>query len=173
MTPNRTNTAAHELVELLKSLISLQESLHAVIEVKLQAMRRADVEGMIAAARSESELTAKFSDLDATRRSVVDRLCSQYGTPAIEDGRPVRLSTLRKRFDAPLAGRIAKLAETLKERMLKVAESNRVVELASRELLVHFKTLFEAMVQDESQPTYSAGGGVSRAKGPRVLDAVG
>ena len=173
MTTNAPGKVAHELIALLGELTSLQGSLHGVIAVKLQAMRRADVEGMIAAAHRESELTTRFAALDASRRDIVQRLCDAVGAPAIEGGRPVRLSTLCKKLGGPAADSISRLAATLKDRMLKVADSNRVVELASRELLAHFKCLFEAMVQDESQPTYSSGGGVSRAKGPRVLDAVG
>lgn len=167
------NDTARELIALIAELVALQESLHGVIAVKLEAMRRADVEGMIAAAHRESELTAKFSTLDAARKDIVTRLCTALAVPAFEGGRPIRLSTLCRKLETPIARQVVALAEALKERMLKVAESNRVVEIASRELLAHFKTLFEAMVQDEAPPTYGAAGGVNRNKGPRVLDAVG
>jgi hypothetical protein len=62
----------------------------------------------------------------------------------------------------------------LREEMLKLAETNRVVELVCREMLAHFKMLFSAMVQSEEDgPTYSPTGEMGPSKGTRVFDAVG
>ena len=58
--------------------------------------------------------------------------------------------------------------------MLKVAETNRVVDLVSREMLAFFKAVFTAIVKDDTAPRpYSAGGEMGTPAGARVLDAVG
>lgn len=172
--PVKTLAPVGELVELLAELIARHESLHAVVALKLEAMRRADVEGMLAAAHREGELTAGVGELDARRREIVSRACAALGLPPTERGRPIRLSLIAGRLDAASRDRLLRLAQTLRERMLKVAELNRVVELVSREMLAHFKTLFTAMIQDGQAPgTYSAAGGVERDAGPLMLDAVG
>ena len=166
--------SALELSALLSELTSLQESLHGVITIKLEAMRRSDVEGMIAASHREGELATRAAELDQNRKQIVARLCETLEIAAEPQGRPIRLSAIISRLDPSLRPRIANLAAMLRERMLKVAESNRVVELVSREMLAHFKALFAAMTQDdEAVCTYSAAGNVDRANGPRMLDAVG
>lgn len=166
--------AIRDLAALLTELVALQESVHAVISIKLESMRRADVEGMLAAAHREGELTSKIAEIDIRRKQIVGQLCTALGLPATERGRPIRMSTIAHRLDRAACDHLLHIAQTLRERMLKVAEINRVVELVSREMLAHFKTLFSAMVLDQETPgTYSAIGGVDRGSGSLVLDAVG
>lgn len=163
-----------ELSALFGELTALQESLHGVITIKLEAMRRSDVDGMLAASHREGELAAKAEQLDETRKQIVTRICLVLGIAPEAGGRPVRLSSILSRLDPSLRPRLAQLAAALRERMLKVAEANRVVELVCREMLAHFKALFAAMTQDEENvEVYSAAGGATRTGGPRVLDAVG
>lgn len=159
---------------LLEGLAARQESLHRVICGKLEAMRRADVEGMIAASHCEGELTNEVTLLDAQRRDVAAELCTEIGIPATERGRPASLRRIAARLSEPERIRIVKSADLLRERMLQVAEANRVVELVSREMLAFFKAVFTAIVRDDSAPrVYSACGEVGTAAGARVLDAVG
>lgn len=163
-----------DLASLLAELIAMQESLHAVVAIKLESMRKADVDGMLAAAHREGELTAKIGETDSRRRDLVARLCSGLGLPSTERGKPIRLSLIASRLERTSSNHLLKLAQVLRDRMLKVAEINRVVELVSREMLAHFKTLFSAMIQDGEMPgTYSAVGAVDRGASPLMLDAVG
>lgn len=162
------------LAALLEELTARQESLHRVIRGKLEAMRRADVEGMIAASHREGESTNEVALLDAQRREIAAELCVEIGIPAMERGRPASLRKIAARLREADRTRIVKLADLLRERMLQVAEANRVVELVSREMLAFFKAVFTAIVKDDAAPrVYSACGEMGAAAGARVLDAVG
>jgi len=163
-----------ELAELIKQLINIQIALRAVVREKLDAMRRSDTDGMLKAARREGDMAAEVSALDEKRSDIVSRLCAALEMPAIHDGAAVPLRALTEVLEPESASVLANLANRLREEMLKLAEANRVVELVSREMLAHFKTLFSAMVQDDDDaPTYSAAGEVGPAAGARVLDAIG
>ncbi|MFH1416788.1 MAG: flagellar export chaperone FlgN [Planctomycetota bacterium] len=165
---------AGELAELIKQLINIQIALRAVVQAKLDAMRRSDTDAMLKAARREGNMAAEVSALDEKRGDIVSRLCAALGMPAVHNERTVPLRALTEVLDPESARPLANLANRLREEMLKLAEANRVVELVSREMLAHFKTLFSAMVQDEDEaPTYSAAGQVGPVVGARVLDAIG
>ena len=163
-----------ELTELIKQLINIQIALRAVVQEKLDAMRRSDTDAMLRAARREGDMAAEVSALDEKRGDIVSRLCTALEMPAVHDGIAVPLRALTEVLEPESARPLANLANRLREEMLKLAEANKVVELVSREMLAHFKTLFSAMVQDEDDaPTYSAAGEVGPAAGARVLDAIG
>lgn len=174
MSAATVTTLVDRLAELLENLTARQAALHAVIRGKLEAMRRADVEAMIAATHREGELTSEVTALDGQRRELAAKLSEALSRSASERGRRMSLRSLAARLDAVQRARILKLADTLRRRMLDVAEANRVVELVSREMLTFFKDVFSAMVRDDESPlTYSAGGELGAAFGARVLDAVG
>ncbi len=167
-------TLIDRLAGLLEELSARQESLHFVIRGKLEAMRRADVEAMIAASHREGELTNEVTALDDQRREIVGELFDAMKLTGPDRGRTMSLRTIASRLDETQRPRIVKLANILRERMLEVAEANRVVELVSREMSAFFKDVFTAIVSDGHAPlTYSAGGEVGAATGSRVLDAVG
>lgn len=174
MSTASVTTLVDRLAASLEELAVRQESLHRVIRGKLEAMRRADVEGMIAASHREGELTNEVTLLDAQRRDVAAELCAEIGIPPAERGRPASLRRIAARLGDVDRPRIVKLADLLRERMLQVAEANRVVELVSREMLAFFKAVFTAIVRDDGAPrVYSACGEMGAAAGARVLDAVG
>ena len=169
-----STTPVDRLAAILEELAARQTELHGVIRGKLDAMRRADVEGMIAASHREGELVNEVTLLDAQRREIAAELCAEIGIHSVERGRPASLRRIAARLGAVDRPRIIKLADLLRERMLKVAEANRVVELVSREMLAFFKAVFTAIVKDDATPRlYSACGEIGTPPGARVLDAVG
>jgi hypothetical protein len=171
---SNTSRPAEELTALIERLADKQAELRAAVQAKLETMRRCDVEGMMTASRREAVLTAEAAALDQRRQEVVSRLCAALALPKGTNARRVTLRTLIPKLELAAAKRLAKAAERLRAEMLKLAEANRVVDLVCREMMVHFKALFTAMVQSESDPsTYSRGGEVDPAAGARVLDAVG
>jgi hypothetical protein len=93
---------------------------------------------------------------------------------AQEAGQEIALRSLARRMAPQWRDRLLSLSDELRERMLKVAESNRVVEMVCQEMSLHFKSLFAAMMNDGIDGgTYSDRGRVGVAGGARVLDAVG
>jgi hypothetical protein len=168
------NTLVDRLAELLEKLTAKQESIRAVIRKKLEAMRRADVEAMIAASHREGELVNDVTGLEVERREISEKLGEVAGARGTARGRGLPLRVIAAQLDDADRARITRLADALRRRMLEVAEANRVVELVSREMLAFFKDIFTAIVRDGAAPlTYSAGGEIGAPVGARVLDAVG
>jgi len=174
MNQKQVEQSAAELISMLRQLVELQEQLHGAIREKLAAMRRCDPDEMMAAAQREGELVAQVTAIDERRKKTVEGLCCSLDMPKAAAIEYVTLRALAARLDAKLRGPLLQMGQALRERMLKVAESNRVVEMVCREMLSHFKTLFSAFMQNEDGPqTYSSRGAADAGSGLKVLDAVG
>lgn len=162
-----------ELAATLERQIDLQAGLHTAIREKLEAMRRVDTTAIYAAARREGEVIAEAAEADDRRRQAAGRLAAMLGVRS-EDDRLPSLRMLAADLDSTARDRLGLLGGRLAEAMLKVAEANRVVDMVCRAMMAHFRNMFAVMTQDgEVTPTYSAGGAIGPAAGPRVLDAVG
>jgi len=158
------------LRDLLLALIRAQTDLHDVLRSKLHAMRRADIGGMQAAAADEAALLEECGRIDLQRHALITRLAAR---DAVRPGRLVRMSDLLPFITEPLRGELVTLTRTLRERMLAVAEANRVVMLVSREMHDHFRTLFSSMIQAVSEPAGYRADGRIETREACVLDAVG
>ena len=174
MSKRQIRKTTGDLASLLEQLIELQKALHEVIRGKLDAMRRCDAQAMTAAAHREGNVSAKIAALDDCRRERVGELCRALDIPRPGRIANVTLRTLARHLDKKQGEHLNRLGETLRERMLKVAEANRVVELVTQEMLQHFRNLFSVFTQDEEgSQMYSRGGAVASGAGAKVLDAVG
>ena len=174
MSSGMAATLAADLAALMEQLIERQIALRAVVQEKLEGMRRCDVDCMLRASRMEGDLAAAIASLDRSRYEIVSEMCSRLGFPRKTDLRAVTLRMLAAKLDPQSGERLVRLADRLRDEMLKLAETNRVIEMVCREMMAHFKVLFAAMVEPERDaPTYSPDGEVGPAVGARVLEAVG
>jgi hypothetical protein len=174
MNQETVNRCAAELTSLLEQLVGLQKTLHGVIGEKLGAMRRCDTEAMMSAAQREGQIASSASALDERRQQIVAELCEALGIRKPATTKYVTLRALGTRLEESVREPLMRLGDSLREWMLKVAESNRVVEMVCRELLSHFKVVFAAFTQNDDGPgTYSRGGAVEAGNGVKVLDAMG
>ena len=163
-----------ELAGVLERLCKIQSLVNTAVREKLDAMRRAEVVEITARAHREGELAAQTAELDKSRRDVVARLCKALGISAVEEGREISLRSLVRRLAPPHRDRLAALANDLRERMIKTAESNRVVEIVCHEMMTHFKAVFEAMTSVAAESgVYGARGRRAHSGEPLALDAVG
>lgn len=168
------NRLAEDLATLLEQLIDAQIFLCGVVREKLDAMRRADVEGMTKASQREANATGEAAALDRRRSEIVASLCRELSVETGRNARQVTLRVLIAAMDGDMKTRLADLADRLRREMLALAETNRVVEIVSREMLAHFKKLFEVMTHsEEDAQTYSPIGAKGAAGAARVLDAIG
>ncbi len=169
-----TTKCTNELISLLEELIGFQDVLHGTIREKLAAMRRCDSAAIMAAAHREGEIVSSISTLDERRHQIVGELCAALGMNRPVNTKNVTLRSLAGRLGANSGPRLQKIADLLREKMLSVAEANRVAELVTQEMMTHFKILFMAFVGgDNTAPTYSNVGAVRMSTGPKMLDAVG
>jgi hypothetical protein len=168
--------SVRQLAELLERLIERHDALHAALRSKLEAMRRSDVDAMLAASRREREIVAAVQAGDGQRRELVSSLYAALMPERRDrpDAREVTLRELAARVAPDQREELSRLAARLRDRMLVVGEANRAVELVCREMLAHFKSLFAAMVCDgRENNTYRGHGAPRPVAGARVLDAVG
>lgn len=174
MNRERATLMVNELCGVLERLVELQDAIHRVIRRKLDVMRTSDPTEIMRVCAEEAELAAQSANLDAARRRLVGDLCEIAGMPRPSQPERVTLRALTQALPVDGRERLLSLGEALRMRMLKVAESNRTVELVCREMLAHFKQLFSAFTTpDEETGTYSGTGTRHAAKGAAVLDAVG
>lgn len=174
MTPSEIRTLTNELADVLDRLGAIQDRMLDAIEAKLESMRQSDVEAMTATAHREGEVAAQVSALDQRRCWLAVELCKGLGIQIPPRAQNVSLRSILAKL-GPVAGeRLAASGAVLREKMLKVAEANRVVELVCREMLAHFKSMFAAMTQAGDWPkTYSHRGAIESRGQVAVLDAVG
>ncbi len=163
-----------ELCGVLERLVELQDALQQVIQRKLDVMRTSDPTEIMRVCAQEAELAAQAANLDAARRRLVGDLCEVAGMARPSQPERVTLRALSQALNVDGRERLLSLGENLRMKMLKVAESNRTVELVCREMLSHFKRLFAAFsTPDEESGMYSNKGDRRAANGAAVLDAVG
>jgi predicted transposase YdaD len=174
MTTDRVQPTCEELAGVLEQMAGLQDALHGILRDKLEAMRRADVDGMLAASHREGRVCRDVAALDERRRELADRLSAALPGNPPRPGQAASLRQLAARLEPGAGRRLLEVGRRVGERMLAVAEANRVVELVSQEMLRFFRQMFEAMVR-ETGPAggYAAGGQPERPAGAMVLDAVG
>jgi len=174
MSSDKVDSLFPELVDLLRRLVGYESDLLALMNEKLDAMRRADSDGMLALSMREGELTARIAKTDSERHALVGSLCRALDIHCGRNPGAVPLREIAARLDPGRRHVALECAERLRRLMLEVAEANRVVELVSREMLAHFKNVFSAIVQDDGDAeTYSPHGQVKPAGGARMIDAMG
>jgi flagellar biosynthesis/type III secretory pathway chaperone len=174
MTTDSTQILSAQLASILEQLIALQEELHSVIERKQTMMRRADVEGILNVAQEEGALVGKVMALDRQRVEVVAKMCQALSIPATGSPSAISISQLAARLEVAARTRLVKLAQVLRQAMLKVAQANRVVQMASHQLLDCVRNVFSIILEDASAvPVYSRDGELSSTASAKVLDAVG
>lgn len=165
--------ATTELVGVLEQLVALLGSLHESVREKLDAMRRADADQMAAASTREGELSGRVAKLYRHRHAIVSELCRLVDFPPVRNPSDITLRALSERLEPAVRQRLMKLAATLRDKMLAVAEANRVVEMVSRAMSDYFKELFSIIARDDESPaTYSSCGRSGERGNVRVLDAM-
>lgn len=158
------------LEALLRELTSAQEELALVLGQKLDAMRKADTAAMQSATAREGFLLDRLGQLDMQRHAVLNRVVEAVGLPRSAS---MTLSQIAARLDERTRGRLTKLMQELRERMLRVAEANRVIALVSGEMLAHYRNVFSALTRGSEESTVYTRGGRISGEPMRVLDAVG
>jgi len=170
--PASLSSMIRELANILDGLIRRHEEMHAVIRAKLESMRLGDVDGMLAGARRERDLTEAVSRLSEERIRVVTAAAKVLNLPVPPTAISVRM--LAARLEPAERGELLGRAHSLREWMVAVGEANRTVEYVCREMLMHFKTVFTSIVRGGDTPvTYQRDGDLNGYSGVQVLDALG
>ena len=159
--------AVEKLIQILEDDLQWHQSLAAVLENKLDAMRHYDMSRLEALTANEQQLTEAICANEKKRRQVIRQATIEFfpkgskpatarelaqvlqerqsrrGSRAVSDQR--QLSEVNSAKKA--AGRLLALSDMLREVTEKVKRLNNVVSIASHKILGHFDNIFRIIAQ--------------------------
>lgn len=168
MSQGRTTISVDDLTHLMGTLESLHGDLAGLMERKVDAMRRADVEGLSELGAKEIALTQRLRERDVMRRRVLERIGKELGLNAAR-ARTLTVSQLSPHLDEPQRANLMEAARKLRSAVFRSARTNRLAGVIAREVLEHMRWVF-ASVRRLGQEGNEYGGGRMEH---RILDAVG
>lgn len=162
-----------DLVRLLDQVRSLYEQLFSLIDAKLDAMRRCDIDAMRVCNDRENALAKRLEEREGLRRQLVDAIGEELGLPS-RAARLLTITQIANRLPQAQRTRLMESVGRLRQSVAKVSQANRVSGAVTRGIVDHLRWVFAAVRGGEEAPAgYSRGGAVvSHASGP-LFDAVG
>jgi len=168
MMQTKTRISIDDLIKLMTGLEALHGDLTVLVERKIDAMRRADVEGLTELGAKEVALTQRLRERDAMRRQVLERIGKELGqTPA--RARTLTVTQLTAHLDAAQCAQLMDAARKLRAAVFKSARVSRLAGAIARDVLDHMRWVF-ASVRPKGQSSSEFGGARMEH---RILDAVG
>ncbi len=162
-----------ELVVLMGELKRLHDDLLSVIQQKLNAIRRADTEGISSCLARERFLVDRIRQQEGLRQQLVQIISKEMGSGATQPG-AMSLSDLALQLAEPRRGQLLALRAGLRETLLEIDRRNKVAVLVTAEMLKHFRQVCAAMAKvGRSGGTYSPAGQLDSGQLPSVFEAVG
>lgn len=166
-----SEAVVRQLAECLAEMRGLYEELLAVLQRKLEAMRRADTELLNSCAARERFLLQRISEAESSRKVLVTDLQVRAGVAA---KRPISITQLAERIGEPGRSKLLVLADGLRRLVEQTNQVNQVAALAGKELLAHFKHVYDVMrTAERDTGTYDVRGARAAGSAQRILDAVG
>ena len=166
-----SEAVAGQLAECLAEMRGLYEELLAVLRRKLEAMRRADTELLNSCAVRERFLLQRITESESSRKTLAADLQLRAGA---KSKGPVSITELAERIGEPGRSKLLVLADGLRRLVEQTNQVNQVAALASKELLAHFRHVYDAMrAAERDTGTYDVQGVRTSGGAQRILDAVG
>jgi hypothetical protein len=166
----KTAANIQQLHALLGELLALHRELAQVIELKLTAMRRADVGEIERCVEREGGLAAQIQRQDGLRRCLSQQLARGLGLP-VTAGQDVPLREVVARTDEAWGQRLAAVGAELGQLLSEVARVNsRAAQVARQMQTWHRALLQEAAGAFNTDFAYSRSGYARRAPVAQVID---
>lgn len=171
MTSSHGNPRIRDLASLLEGLRALYEQLSELTTARMTALRKADLAALGECEEKQGSLTRRIEERLGLRRQMMERLGPELGVGA-RDARAMSLSNLLARVPHEERGRLANIADALRKAVFNVAQANRRLGAASRELLHHVQWVLSSVrPKDESPDAYSRSGTRQTAGGACLVEA--
>jgi hypothetical protein len=163
-----------ELAQQLDRLESLHRRLLEIINRKIEAMRRSDIDEIRACLDPEAALVQQIAEQEGRRKRMVGQMGQQLGLSPSR-ARTVNLRRLADRLPPEQRPPLLHATDRLRTAVAKVAERNRVAGVIAREILRHFRHVFSAMTSGggPGPESYTHHGQRQTVAPKRLLDAVG
>ena len=177
MLPNDAKDAPRRRVESLLVLLERLEGLHvelrAVLDDKLESMRKSDMQALRDCVERESVLTARINEQEGLRKQLMERIGRGYGI-APKTARTLPARRLAERLGEPHRGRINAVTERLKAAVVEVSKINALVGRVSSQVLTYLGEMFTEVRGTEASPgIYSKSGRTVAARPVELFEAVG
>lgn len=175
MTKPRVSEGARirDLITLLTRLSDLYDELFALVDEKIAAMRRADLDAMRACGDKEQLLARTLHERQGLRIQLMEALGKELGLPPAV-ARAITVSQLATHIPAPQRKVLTDAADRLRATIAKVAQANRVAGVISRELVNHLRWVFAAVRPQDDRPVdYGDAGVLVSRPATYLFEAVG
>lgn len=167
------SSRVRDFIRLLSTLESLYVELGAVVRHKLEAMRHCRLDDLRRLGHQEQELTVRVRERAGFGRQLLHAAAAASGkAPAPANALCVTqvLAWVAPDDRAPLSAAV----DRLRTAIFQTAQTNRIVEAATRETLNHLRWVFLSVRPQSDRPTgYSGSGAPLAIVDQRILDAVG
>jgi DNA-directed RNA polymerase sigma subunit (sigma70/sigma32) len=161
------------LLQVLKQLTELHERLRTEVELKTQAMRRADMNALREHAGAEPEVVGQITERNGLRLQLMDQIGEELSLPP-KTGRVLRVRQLAERLVESQRDRLLAAAEELREAAREANRCNRTAHSVARAILEHLRVVIGAMTTtDTDTAPYEAGGKRRSVAGTRIFEAMG
>jgi hypothetical protein len=162
-----------DMLTLLSEFERLFDRLSGLIQQRVDAMRRADIEAMSAWRDEELALTKQIEDREGCRRQLMDAVAESLGLPC-EAARVVPVSNIIGRLDQAQADRLNEAAQGLRQSVTRATRLNRQAGDVSGAILDHLSWVSASVrPQGEEAVGYKGDGGVATTCETVVFDAMG
>ena len=166
-----SDAVAGQLAECLAEMRGLYEELLAILRRKLEAMRRAHTESLHSCAARERFLLQRIAEAESSRKTLAADLQLRAGS---KSKGPVSITQFAERVGEPGRSKLLVLADGLRRLVEQTNQANQVAALAGKELLAHFRHVYDVMrAAERDTGTYDVRGARTAGSAQRILDAVG
>ena len=133
-------------VELLMRMLAHQfeayKKLLSCIEQKRQAIRSADIDGIMSLCKVENTIVRRIGDIEKKRLALVGRITGQLAPDA---DKPLSPSEIGDLIDEPQRTELTTLAAQLRETVLTVRKESSIVKSAADALSLHMSGIMQTI----------------------------
>jgi hypothetical protein len=166
-------TRLGDVLKLFDAMRRLYEQLVGLIQSKIDAMRRADVETMRQLTEQEQSVVTRLHEREGFCRQLLDALGEEIGLPP-RAGRALSVSQLASHLPPSEQTGLLHASSRLREVVFKATRANRVAGVVSRELLNHAKWILGSVRPAGATPVgYSGDGALVAPVNTRIFETVG
>lgn len=161
-----------DLVRLLDHLCGQHEELCGLVQGKIDAIKRADVDAMRLADVKERATAERIMEREGLRRSMMDGIGKELGLSS-SHARALSLSQLAQRVAGTQRQLLERAGIALRDAVGRLARLNRVAGQVSVSILQHIESVFSAVTVQDDTGDYTGSGRVRTGTGNLLFDAVG
>lgn len=170
---NEQDKRIRGLITLLDRITDDHRALAGIIDQKVEAMRCADVNGLVGLLNSEHSQAAAIAEKEGLRAQLVETIARGYGVnPAA--ARRMKVSQIASRFGGSHADELTAAGDRARYWVMVVVRKNHQARLIARGVVGHMRYVLAAMSGGEAtDENYTRVGPGASGGGVRILDAVG